>query len=517
MKQSGKFTKTVLPPEFEGVLGPQYIILNTTLDKEVCTLTEMAKMGLIDSNIADSQINSYLPCAAWDGNFKYTHMLKLSPQDTPAEATLPDLGKYIRIALSNFDGFKNQISAFILQCIPCFKKTDRSVKLNTPCSPVKLNIVMGTLLGLYQSATKRPQFKFKVHFYKQIHRTLTSTEEVQITFLNDIQNLVKLSFVEYISRIVPKYFPSEYVFIKTLYDNLFFWERIPLLCDDLRSICTTFQEADAFARNILDKITRVKHKAYKAGIQIQQNFTHEDVIRALQCPLLFNPVKDDFEILSKCYNTPSSLIQHLHKAIQIGIMPSEMQLCQHNYPYIYKNFSHLEWYSKTTWHICIYCLLKKKKLKTELKLDTVNNNIVCSLCLSSSVIKINFLGKFVNILNKNYIFCPICFEVHENNGIMFPGSSVCSCMIDKQIKPWPLPCNNKKMSCSCVVVRQEKRAQECAVCYENNNLHLVQRIDPCSGVLHTVCFCSKHKPNNQVLGQCYNISHIWRFVKCKEF
>lgn len=457
----------------------------------------------MDAHTAECYINAYLPCAAWGGDPTVAARLRSSVVDAPQPRTVPDIGKFVRLALKELDATKHPVAAAVLQAVPCFKKSYQCCKQDEALGPIKLNIMLAHLLGLYDSATKKPQFGTKVMYYKAVHVALTSEQHDHAEFVARYENLQTLSFMEYVTRILPGYMPSEHACLKNKYRQSFYWERLPLMCDQLRATCSSWDEAEAFAARVLEKITRVKRKCTRHQAGPPSAFSRAEVLNALSCPWISQPRKEDFQILSQAYRAPAALIEALHTLIRAGPLPRNLAEVQVAYVRKHKAQSHLSWHMRTHWHLCAHCLVNRKTCNTEMKLDTITQSLKCSSCKNDLILSIDFMGRIINILSSNYVFCPVCAKIHKVEGSKFPGAKQCYCKVVNGVPSWPLPCNLSK-ACDCESKDAPPSIQRCVVCGDKNNLRYIERVDHMTGLMHCLSYCCKHSPDNKALEWCYN-------------
>lgn len=507
--QHGGAYQRVPPAESEGSQDDLlYIPRHGKLDREVHHLHQLAREGSIDSHTADCYVNTYLSCAAWEGDPKITPKLKMMVQDAPQSRTVPDLGKYVRMALTELDSTRHPLSACILQAVPCFKKSYQCGKKPPSLSPVRLNVLLALLLGLYETCIKKPQFATKVLFYRDVHRCLTGEEAAQNEFLSKYESLASLSFMEYVTRVLPEHMPVEHLCLRQKYTQGFYWDRLPLMCDQLRATCKSWEEAEECAFRILEKITRVKRKSTRQPSSHHAWFTSEEIERALSAPLIYQATKGDFQILSHAYQCPSELLEVLHASVKVGLLTKNLREVQVAHARRHGVQSNLSWHMRTHWHLCVQCLLNKRNPSTELKLDTITKKLMCSACKGDAIASIDMVGKLVNVLGSNYVFCPVCAKIHKIRGSEFPGAKVCQCTLFARIPTWPIQCDANVL-CECCP-RQKKEQVTCSLCPEKGGLRLVERVNHETGRMEAVSYCGRHCPEARLLELCANMRMVYK-------
>ena len=187
-----------------------YIPQSLELNSEITELYDMARDGIISTDVAENQINTYLFAASYlqqYPGFKLPKQLMLSITDSPNQNTLLDIGYLIHRVLAR-DPIPCSLSALIEQCIPCFRHNNRSISYNDSQEPI-INMVLGLLLGLYQGQTRKPSFEVRVKIYGSCHNLLTQTKEIQTAFCKKHEDVLVLACMEYISRITPIYMPVQ--------------------------------------------------------------------------------------------------------------------------------------------------------------------------------------------------------------------------------------------------------------------------------------------------------------------
>jgi hypothetical protein len=124
------------------------------LNNEVRELHKMARDGLLNFDIAERQINSYLAVAALQnrqgGGTLPNHTLRslvMSLPDSPHFSLLPDIGYWIRRVLTK-TSMQDTLSVFVEQCIPCFRMGARQIPWDDTVV-VMIQLANALLLGLY--------------------------------------------------------------------------------------------------------------------------------------------------------------------------------------------------------------------------------------------------------------------------------------------------------------------------------------------------------------------------------
>ena len=198
----------------------------------------------------------------------------------------------------------------------------------------------------------------------------------------------------------------------------------------------------------------------------------------------------------------------LHASVKVGLLTQNLREVQVAHARRHGVQSNLSWHMRTHWHLCVQCLLNKKNPSTELKLDTISKKLMCSACKGDAIASIDMVGKLVNVLGSNYVFCPVCAKIHKIRGSEFPGAKVCQCTLFARVPTWPIQCDSN-FSCECCP-RQKKEQVTCSLCPERGGLRLVERVNHETGRMEAVSYCGRHCPEARLLEYCANMRMVYK-------
>jgi hypothetical protein len=480
---------------------------NPVLDREVQALHYLARQGLIPADVAERQINTYLPVVAGavlTRQPKTLAWMRLPLTDAPHYTMLPDLGYIIHCALSR-NVLPNSLFVIVAQSIP-FLRHNPQPPSYTDSQDVAINLAMALLLGLYPGGTvKRPGFVRRAGMYASIHALLTAQRETQTAFCRRNHSLLLLACMEYVTRIIPAYMPAQAVFLmeKDPATSTYF-RRIPTLCDELRQLLEeeevfTWPRAADLSNSIVEKVSRLK----KCNSQMQYKEPHLDRTQVestlsltdhWDAPFLHeNSRPDEFRILSQALGLCDTILHYIQTIVQIYPLPANFRQLQLDRLAETSPGMASSTFLKTRYIICTRCVLSCKGTQpVRLRLDTLRQNLVCSTCMRSELVSIDTIGRVLRHKSQYFVFCPSCTKVQPYNGI-------------EQF--WV-----HGMQCSHAAAKREPTATKtrptCSICTEPAAPQLHERVDHLTGRMVQFYFCQRHTPRQDALEKCVNARQL---------
>ena len=65
----------------------------------------------------------------------------------------------------------------------------------------------------------------------------------------------------------------------------------------------------------------------------------------------------------------------------------------------------------------MHCMLTSKTHHTHrLRLDTLDQNLVCAACMKSDLMQINLLGRVLRFKQHHFYLCPVCISIQQYMG-----------------------------------------------------------------------------------------------------
>lgn len=210
-------------PVFEGDLEEDprvvYVPASARLDAHVRWIHAGAREGRIDEATAERHLNAHLAAAA---KAERPELYVMPTSDAPQFGNLPDLWRFVSCALS--ETHPCPLSAAIRQAFPCFRKPETSVEPPRGSAAVLVNLVLGTMLALYPSATSKPQFGLRVRVFASVSMELT--RDGGEAFAAAHPALVSLALLEYLARVIPALYPAEEAFLRESFGLSHFFEQV---------------------------------------------------------------------------------------------------------------------------------------------------------------------------------------------------------------------------------------------------------------------------------------------------
>ena len=165
---------------------------------------------------AQIKIDAHLPCAAAvqrgvDLGRLPLRCLVLLPEDAPQLGNLPDIGPVIRSCIVAKQWGASILSHTLHACFPCPRPPARPPPAPDAASAAALiNIMLGSLLGIYPACIKRPPFPTRAAIYGRVHAVLASGSEGMVDFVRKYPSLPALALSEYVCHALPLFFPAEF-------------------------------------------------------------------------------------------------------------------------------------------------------------------------------------------------------------------------------------------------------------------------------------------------------------------
>lgn len=441
---------------------------------------------------------------------------------TPQYGTLPDLTRIIRSGIFTQNWKLSTFHILLQNSIPCLKKSrlfHTVFQSENPGTDVVacVNMLHGTLLGLYPDNTKYPTFNVRTEIVGQLHGIMTSPLRKQQDFLHRNINIVRLSFMEYFVNVCTDFLPAEYEYFSKIRGMQEYFNICKSTCDNFRQETlqlSHFKQTDwptlnAKALVLIDRCTRTcKLKIYKPDANIQvlllgnqeldkrvslkmssvlRDMKPPDIAVALNTHICYGNIS--FQVLNNAIRSDSRLcniIQQVHQNIQCFPLPTNLMKLQIQQLFQLSShcLHHIDNVSKM--YVCLHCTNKPKAdpLKKELRMCMQTCEFTCSNCKNgNTVLPINMLGRLLLIKNSFYYLCPFCTRVHQWNGTGMEFTRPHEdCVLD-----FVSTRRNKKVKVDCVRCQRNSNGQP-LVLFDRNQERMI-----------TAYLCSRHMPPAYIL------------------
>ena len=502
-----------LDQDLMGPLAPeteQRFCDDNWLNDKLVELHHLARLGY-GKNI-QSHIDTYIPAVAFlragrsslllaeRGVFARRMVLCIS--DSPQEGTLPDLGFVLRSVMLGFRppaarGVSKggnttgcdfpyaivddcYVAHMMLQALPCIRRTNRKDKRQVNGFQVGLNVLMGLLLGLYQSSIKFPPFPVRVSVYTEIHRLLTCGGGREFCEAHPI--LMTMAFMEYCAYVIPAYMPAEFDALQREQGMSAFFAGMPVSSDVFRQemlnglgpeCALDWDKLEAHCVPVVDKHMRAcKNKtrqrredhsissrpspeavcAFAALPYVTQYDVHLDDsthrVLGSELVMLEQALQGNTGIFGSCDRSVSEnkaqskqqkkqwheTVAAMQRLLYVSPLPANvvrMQLRSLSACMAVCERSALD---GMTLYICVTCGLcsggasRSVQIRGQCRLDGAQFSetfncagasrppMVCSHCQTPSVIAVNTLGRIVTLRNQRFFLAPCCCTVQSYSG-----------------------------------------------------------------------------------------------------
>jgi hypothetical protein len=489
------------------------------LDREVKALHVLARTGVLPTDAAERQLNTYLLVAGTDRSLGFPPRSLLLPlADAPQPGILPDLGPLIHRVMAR-DPVQCSLSAVLEQCIPPLRHTTRSIPY-TDSQDVLLNVLLGLLLGLYTDNAKKTGFRVRARLFTMVHRLLTASREQQTAFCRKYEEVLILACMEYIARVVPLHMPAQALML-THKDSptAGFYKRIPPLCDELRQALDD-KEEQAFGWDSIHAICSSKVAKVSRLKRIQVAQMHKESHTAmtmggltsvgappmdkyLQVPRLHNATPDEFRLLGFALHLNPAILQRMQAEVQINPLPQNLLRLQAEALAEVAQQNQRSAYLRARRYICAHCLLLAHSQKAgaatgTLRLDTLRQRLVCATCLRDELVCVNLLGRILTFRKHQYYLCPQCttiqwYQATGRERTWQQGATCCHAA--RTLEPGSSNHNNSNT---------KGRKLSCHWCSEQNATLTVERVDHLTGEMVQFHYCQRHIPRQDAMAKCFN-------------
>lgn len=149
---------------------------------------------------------------------------------------------------------------------------------------------------------------------------------------------------------------------------------------------------------------------------------------------------------------------------------------------------------RTRHFLCQHCALQHKTCHApKLRLDTIRQTLICSVCAGTDVMSIDMLGRVLRHRRQSFLLCPSCVRIQPYQG----GDELCvwsqdGCAHAEQSRP----------------NRHPPARALCPVCTEPASQARIERVDHLSGELRQFAFCPRHTPRHDELAHCVNARQL---------
>jgi hypothetical protein len=462
--------------------------------------------------------------------------LYLKHNDTPQIGNLPDLLWVFRHRFT-YGWFGSVIQENIFRySIPCIRKskqppcTDKNKCIKTDIDDtvlysVYINVLYGTLLGLYPHASKFPIFGIRKQLVFQIRALLIATPAEQERFIMSNINIMRICFMEYFVYMMENDASVEKQLVQRCLHYETYINLCQTTCDHFRQ--TTLQTdyldwvlLDQAAFRITDKIirtTRIGTKLYTyvgnvfalrklstvwdsalysndlflrvvrespmCCWHMEPSFLYDSIIRGM--------LQHDKTVSDQVINTLVQNTEIMHGLVHVRELPTNFAVKQTQV--LLKRFESNNQlvYSVCNKTVCLYCVTMVKQnvvsntLINNTRMCMETSTIICNKCTESKfLVNVNLLGKLLIVERNSFYICPYCIEVHVWSST---GSEIMQCQHGNNIVPV-----HKKQVVSVGSKRKVRPRQFCLLCRRQCNTVPLELVDVATFSMTTVSLCSKH-------------------------
>lgn len=443
--------------------------------------------------------------------------------------TLPDLGMHIR-AVVYFSGNSppqphlpdSLVYSLIYEALPNIKRTKQMKNYENPrnshmCAPLTsacINVMLGTLLGLFDNSAKQPNFPKRCKIVAEIHRATCMSDTEKQEWMHTIPNILKLSFMEYVMWFIKSFMPVEHNIIHKRASTDIYSKTYSAVCDSFRQSMmetdASIQELDCIAAQNIDRCMRMcKFKMYR---HTQKPITASVCVNTISQNMLEIAMNSSLLLKPHTYKTPKnkgkmvnvfdntkelsllnpmqsaellSLTNQVHQTITVSPLPknvAELQwntLCRQ-----FRNCAHRLQMARSV-HLCIVCCMSNKPLSNQkFRMDTSNDTLQCTTCKNNwSVKQIDIMGFVMYYSSQAMFLCVHCGKLINHTGGIKGWLSCC--------QRWEPPPRPKRQT-------NRKPKHVCIRCDSSNIYHTTTLFNRQLRSMQTVHLCFTHTPTPSI-------------------
>lgn len=436
----------------------------------------------------------------------------INPQDVFVHETLPDIGQYIRLLTMQRDS--TDVMCRMIQYSLPYVKHNRLTFAKFDDVTVKIlveliQILLGMCLGVHEKTCKKPVWKlrFQIIAYIQILLTNGSAYDYYLFCINNL-NLIRIAIVEYFVYFVQKCMPCEYEMLRHLFGTH----------TNVENICVQFQlninhfrsnhmqtdvlswvDLNEKAHVIIEKCNRIckgkpritmrRSKCNDGSVSMDS----ESVMVALNTTKYENIALAPFQQLSMSIDILQR-IRVIHNTIKWHSLPQNVvrQQCVALHKALFQDTNI---HARSCFlHQCLKCHFVHGcgKLSGQLRTDSDGQVSCCACASSDTMVRVNVLGRIVQLYDKKFYFCHFCLSVHR----------------------WT-SCGQEFTCCNHKQKQIAIRPRQCLLCARVHNLHDMAVLDDYLGVKQTFLLCGRHMPWSHQLNGIYNFETLNKAVQFK--
>ena len=493
------------------------------MDAELRRLNESARTGGTSARDAERHMNRYVLAGcvlAADPAFPRPDWLVLAPEDAPQPANVPDLGHAIRhVFCKKAHGDCSQM--LIEYVIPCFRQHGAFTRYAGDLAPC-LNVVTAFLLGLYDDALRKPSFHVKKHFFGCMHALLTAHESDRQHFCRAYPNVLLAAMAEYLTRLLPEYFPVEHEHLMEQPMMHYFFERVPLFSDEVRSQnetrIGTWAQLDAACAAFMEKIGRLKRYRGTKPASLPRRAKVEDdgqSWRYWSLPLLVGNSPPETALLAQSHGLHAPRLSAIQTIMQLYALPSSLRQIQEHALSAIQDSRKAHFSTKV--YVCSACV-DILQPRSHLRLDTTTGGVICSACKSQSIVLVESLGRIIVTRDgAKLMWCPYCASVQRYSESLPWWTGSCAHAPQHESTQAHAPQHESTQALQGAGASLHRHVCHKGQCNNAQARKSVHRIDHLTGEMYQFWYCSKHQPSERDVRHHCNVRDMVAWNTSKDF
>jgi hypothetical protein len=350
---------------------------------------------------------------------------------------------------------------------------------------------------------------------------------------------------EYLTRLLPQYFPVEYEQLLQQPMMHYFFERVPLFSDEIRSQnetrVGTWAQLDAACAAFMEKIGRLKrHRGLRPASLPRRPRGGEEPhsSRYWSLPLLADNSPQETTLLAQSHGLHAGRLSAVQSILQLYVLPGSLRQMQERALAALRDSRKAHFSTKV--YVCSTCV-DILQPRNSLRLNTTTGGIICAACKTQSIILVESLGRIlVTREGTKLMWCPYCASVQKYSESVPWWTGRCqhaALQLQDRRGGADVHADDEPRRGGTKVEHEHGRGgtkiehehgrggandEHRHVCHRGqcNNAQArksVHRINHLTGEMYSFWYCSKHQPSERDVRHQCNVRDMVAWNGCKDF
>lgn len=436
----------------------------------------------------------------------------LKPNDVFVHQSLPDIGHHVRMLSMRLEN--NDVMCRMIQySLPYikhnrltfakFEEVDMDLMVNL------IRILLAMCLGIHSHTCKKPVWRLRFRILSYIYTLFTTGTpyDLYVFCINNL-NLIRISLVEYFVYYVQRFMPCEYDMLRHLFGMHTNIEHIcaqfqininSFRSNNMQTDKLVWRDLNARAHVIIEKCNRIckgkpRIPSRRSRLKDPYSTMDDDTIKMALSMTMLEPIALARYHQNNLTIDAVSLAETIRDTIKVHVLPHN--IVQEQCVKLHRALAHdtIVFFHSIFLYQCLRCRSNLSSGKTNSRLRTDAAGCVsCCVCKShDSVVRINVLGRIVEVFEQKFYFCHFCMGVHRWMGT---GREFSKCTLHEPVKKSP--------------------PRQCKLCPRVHNLQEMCVLDDTLGIRQCFFLCGRHMPLSHQQHLIYNFETLNKSIEFK--